>query len=999
MACFGNSNANCRISNFRKTCDVSSQHAYCTYRKLNPIYSSSIPLTSLRCEKANFVILKISEESKKHYLDRRLRAHFNMTIERAADSWGTVEQASLSTYPNENEDQRKNRRRRERQAWVKRRKTHRELTDSSAPTFSQRYTQDYLAEKAARRRRNRIKRQIALIRARAWSARYGLKDISTPPYTPPDSDDEEPDTIASSKSYTPVALALTCVGCRSLRRACSLTTAGNVAPCERCSTKNIPCVARTPQPRSARQIQNFGSQVGWFPLVITTMQSRRGQLLPVERHNLGQTWPANVFRKAAEKSIADTPEAHAIAARIAARLASFEPTPAASDEPCHSCAASNAVCSSFRPCFTCHLEGRACGPPINYVSDESEQAQPVRQTDKRPRPLDFDVEMAPDLQAAKRRMIAPGRQSSRQLGMESIDPALEVFQGLGNSNLGQDSIMVQLDTARRAHHSLQNSANPNQRALSEAQKKVNFLIRRMHENALMPGVKESMPGRNEYRGSELFGGMQDTFQNANPGIDNMGRAIMRSPTQPRQTIANTNAELTQAATQVTDPSVLPNLAEWTQADFDALAAYDWNNDTDNVMNDLLEQQPQIFDPFSISFSADQNLSGVTDDSLMDIDWSAVVDPLPAIPSEYGVALSANVGYNQGALIASKRSWVSEDFDPSRVRLEDRRVYLKESGQEVFHLERIQAHEMDPTYGHLFNCVWFGHAPYQATIETYTSIKHTVAFEVWTAANVTMARAAAASVAQFAGAIEDHIKTAKEARDAANRESMSRRVDSMGQAATTPEPPLAPAEAVAGLSILLDEIKRPFGRHNRGPPGNFLALNGAYHCDELRRPENVDICTRAPAGSCDHTDHLGSRWYVCEECHDDVNQEVWSVEDDTVTGTKSWLCVQCETNAQAARAEQIARDPNSDGPIRVGFCVCASKLKHSWLCRRHRLESIQAVQVRSALMQENMIRVRAARNLSGDCCVHCGKNVEGSEATSKAWTCYGCQESVLVSDVA
>ncbi|KAH7333157.1 hypothetical protein BKA65DRAFT_479723 [Rhexocercosporidium sp. MPI-PUGE-AT-0058] len=145
-----------------------------------------------------------------------------------------------------------------------------------------------------------------------------------------------------------------------------------------------------------------------------------------------------------------------------------------------------------------------------------------------------------------------------------------------------------------------------------------------------------------------------------------------------------------------------------------------------------------------------------------------------------------------------------------------------------------------------------------------------------------------------------------------------------------------------------------------------------------------LCCNVPTKSCDHTSH--SDHHICISCHAEQNLHLGQAQENVIEGTKRWMCAPCASNANAlARAGlPVNAETNPDEMVMVAMCMCTLQLRKTWLCHRHRDQAITRVKVRTARMQELVIRMSDGGVPK---CAFCMEREQ--DPMTGAWACVCC----------
>ena len=267
----------------------------------------------------------------------------NVEWEYRPDRWEAAKREAGKREAGETARQREDRQRKARAIYENNRRTHLARFDPFNQAFDLQYRKDYLKQKSERQMRNFERRRVALERARAHAAAFGLPDVSTPPNSPQDSSDDEPD---------PPQLVLDsnrCERCARLHKKCNLK---NQVPCTNCAKGGHVC---TPEQKAAKRDPKSAlkHQDGNFPQRPTRMHRRRYgppdpgvNMLDPLRHVGGTR-----RRQSPDRGRGRRPG-----------RSRSPPAPASSLPPCKACKSAGVACDPVRPCDWCQFRNIECEP-------------------------------------------------------------------------------------------------------------------------------------------------------------------------------------------------------------------------------------------------------------------------------------------------------------------------------------------------------------------------------------------------------------------------------------------------------------------------------------------------------------------------------------------------------------------------------------------------------------------------------------------------------------
>lgn len=138
-----------------------------------------------------------------------------------------------------------------------------------------------------------------------------------------------------------------------------------------------------------------------------------------------------------------------------------------------------------------------------------------------------------------------------------------------------------------------------------------------------------------------------------------------------------------------------------------------------------------------------------------------------------------------------------------------------------------------------------------------------------------------------------------------------------------------------------------------------------------------ICMTGPAKACDHSGHSLAWWYTCRDCHQNQNSYVRNTQAVEIERTKARLCKSCTKKAKQSPTAVL------------GWCLCSSQLRTSWLCHEDRQAAILILGAHNTLMKVHIVRAGQGRD---NFCIGC--YVNDADPQSSAWGCLACREWVV-----
>lgn len=138
-----------------------------------------------------------------------------------------------------------------------------------------------------------------------------------------------------------------------------------------------------------------------------------------------------------------------------------------------------------------------------------------------------------------------------------------------------------------------------------------------------------------------------------------------------------------------------------------------------------------------------------------------------------------------------------------------------------------------------------------------------------------------------------------------------------------------------------------------------------------------ICMTRPAKACDHSGHSLAWWYTCRLCHQNQDSYVLNAQAVEIERTKARLCKSCTQKAKKSPTAVL------------GWCLCSSQLRTSWLCHEDRQAAILILQAHNTLTKAHIIRAGQGRD---NFCIGC--YVNDADPQSSAWGCIACREWVV-----